>query len=80
MKSITTNELKKGTRVKLRNGWLATLEDSKKGNIRLATVEGVYTEMGSIYAHDIAFAQLSDGTTAAITLTPQQIKLQKIVG
>jgi len=53
-KFAETNKLKKGTRVVLRNGWEAVLEDNKKGSIRMATVFGVYTEMGSIYAHDIA--------------------------
>jgi len=50
---MKTNDLKKSTRIKLANGWSATLEDNKHGNIRMATVEGFYTEMGSIYAHDI---------------------------
>lgn len=49
-----TNKLKKGTHVVLRNGWEAVLEDNKRGSIRMATVYGTYTEMGSIYAHDIA--------------------------
>ena len=53
-KFAETNKLKKGTRVVLRNGWQAVLEDNKRGAIRMATVEGFYTEMGSIYAHDIA--------------------------
>ena len=53
-KFVETNKLKKGTRVVLRNGWEAVLEDNKRGSIRLATVFGTYTEMGSIYAHDIA--------------------------
>lgn len=53
-KFAETNKLKKGTRVVLRNGWEAVLEDNKRGPIRMATVEGFYTEMGSIYAHDIA--------------------------
>ena len=53
-KFAETNKLKKGTRVVLRNGWVAVLEDNKRGSIRMATVEGFYTEMGSIYAHDIA--------------------------
>jgi hypothetical protein len=53
-KFAETNKLKKGTRVVLRNGWEAVLEDNKKGSIRMATVFGTYTEMGSIYAHDIA--------------------------
>ena len=43
-----TNDLKKGTIVILRNGWRAILEDSKKGNIRDATVQGFYSERGSI--------------------------------
>lgn len=50
---MLTNDLKKGTRIKLANGWPATLEDNKRGNIRMATVEGIFTEIGSIYAHDI---------------------------
>ena len=49
-----TNKLKKGTRVVLRNGGEAVLEVNKRGSIRMATVEGFYTEMGSIYATDIA--------------------------
>jgi len=53
-KFAETNKLKKGTRVVLRNGWQAVLEDNMRGSIRMATVEGFYTEMGSIYAHDIA--------------------------
>ena len=53
-KFAETNKLKKGARVVLRNGWEAVLEDNKRGSIRMATVYGFYTEMGSIYAHDIA--------------------------
>ena len=52
---MTTNELKKGDRVMLENGWKATIEDNEKGNIRLATVFGMYTEIGSIYGHDIKY-------------------------
>ena len=50
---MKTNDLKKGTRVLLRNGWEATLMDNMKGNRRLANVEGYVTEMGSVYSHDI---------------------------
>ena len=50
---MKTNELKKGTRILLRNGWEADLIDNKKGTIRDATVYGDFTESGSIYAHDI---------------------------
>ncbi len=50
---MLTNELKKGDRVQLTNGWYATIEDNLKGNTRLCTVEGFVTEMGSVYAWDI---------------------------
>ena len=55
---VKTNDLKKGIRILLRNGWYGTLYDNKKGNIRLAEVEGFYTEIGSVYSHDIVEAQL----------------------
>ena len=55
---MTTNEIKKGTMVMLANGWKATIEDNKKGNIRMATVYGLYTEMGSVYGHDIKYAYI----------------------
>ena len=48
-----TNDLKLGTRIKLVNGWEAVLCDNRKGTVRMATVEGVVKETGSVYAHDI---------------------------
>jgi hypothetical protein len=50
---MLSNDLKKGDRVVLHNGWKATIEDNLKGNIRMATVEGFVAEIGSIYAWDI---------------------------
>ena len=50
---MKTNALKKGDRVQLRNGWFATIADNLKGNTRMATVEGICTETGSVYSHDI---------------------------
>ncbi len=70
-----TNDLKKGTIVILRNGWRAILEDSKKGNIRDATVQGFYSERGSIYSHNIISA-IVDGNTVTVEHTPAQKKLQ----
>lgn len=57
---MKTNELKKGARVRLRNGWQAEMADSLRGNRRLATVYGHYTETGSIYSHDIMEAKVGD--------------------
>jgi hypothetical protein len=71
MSLVKTNDLKKGTRVLLSNGWYATLADNARGNTRMATVEGYHTETGSVYAHDIVEAQIAD-SWISITHTPQQ--------
>jgi len=59
------NDIKKGARVHLRNGWAAEILDNKKGNTRMAKVFGDYTEIGSIYVKDILMARIvrQDGTT-----------------
>ena len=79
MKTITTNELKKGDKVTLRCGWNATMEDNKKGNIRMATVEGIYTEMGSIYMYDVALAY-KNGETFRVVPSASQKKLRQTIG
>ena len=50
---MKTNDLEKGDRVQLRNGWYATIADNMRGNTRLAAVEGHVNEIGSVYSHDI---------------------------
>ena len=40
---MRTNDIKKGTRIKLHNGWFGTMMDNKKGNVRMAEVQGIYT-------------------------------------
>ena len=72
---MLTNDIKKGTRVRLKNGWYATIMDNKKGNIRMAEVEGYYTEIGSIYAHDIQVVFTDNGWVKP-TLTAKQIDLE----
>ena len=76
---MRTNELKKGDRVRLANGWKAVIMDNKRGNIRLAEVHGLYTELGSIYAHDIEVYYGPDALYM-IEHTPAQIKLRKLAG
>ena len=76
---MKTNDLKKGDRVRLHNGWNATIEDNLKGNTRMATVEGFVTEMGSIYSHDIKVflpKDIKDTFEIDIELTPKQIKFR----
>lgn len=57
---MKTNDIKSGTSVRLKNGWLATIIDNRRGNIRTATVQGIYEETGSIYASDIVQALVDD--------------------
>lgn len=75
---MKTNDLKKGTRVMLRNGWAADLADNARGNIRMAKVYGNYTEIGSVYSHDIVWAEI-ENKRVQIEHTPAQIKLRETV-
>lgn len=64
-------------RFRLRNGWLATMQDNRKGNIRMAEVEGVFTETGSVYAHDIVSVLIGD-TWQPVEHTGQQAKVRDL--
>jgi len=87
--TVKTNELKRGDWVTLRNGWHARLEDNRKGNIRMCTVFGLYTEMGSVYSHNMV-CQLDPTTDIAMGIvgkiiayvehTPAQVKLRRLTG
>lgn len=73
-----TNDLKKGARVQLRNGWSATVMDNGRGNTRVCEVEGFCTEMGSVYSHDIAYALTGNGWER-VEHTDKQLKLMEQV-
>ena len=80
---MKTNDLKKGARVRLANGWEADIADNAKGNIRMAKVYGFETEIGSVYSHDIthfkAPSQLGgESLWYPIEHTPAQIKLRRV--
>ena len=50
---MKTNEIKKGMMIELDNGWFGEMFDNMKGNTRMVNVYGLYTEIGSVYSHDI---------------------------
>lgn len=77
-KTILTNDIKKGTRIRLACGWFATMADNMKGNRRMAEVEGFFTEIGSVYSHDIVSAEI-DGEWVTVEHTPAQKKLRQTV-
>ncbi|KKM98918.1 hypothetical protein LCGC14_1153030 [marine sediment metagenome] len=76
--ALRTNEISKGDRILQENGWFGTMYDNKNGNIRTAEVEGTFTEIGSIYAHDIVAVQ-HDRVWRHIEYTDAQNKLRKTV-
>ena len=73
---MLTNELRSGDYIRLANGWTATLMDNKRGQTRLAEVNGLVVECGSVYSHDIVARLNADGTETAIEYTEQQNKLR----
>lgn len=76
---MKTNDIKKGTYIHLRCGWYATMWDNKKGNTRMCEVEGLYTELGSVYSHDIMQAFI-DTKWVDIEHTESQLKTKKLQG
>ena len=71
---MRTNDIKKGTRVRLRNGWFGTMADNRKGNTRNVTVDGdLGTSTGSVYAWDIMLASVN-GEFTLVEHTPKQLK------
>jgi hypothetical protein len=79
IKSIRSNELKKGDKIVMKGTmWEGTILDNKKGNIRLAEINGFHKDIGSIYVHDIGYA-IKNGERVLIELTDKQKELQKMV-
>lgn len=74
MKNTTKiSEVKKGARVELRNGFLATVLDNLvNGQTRLCNVEGFVTEMGSVYSSDMLNVLTPSGWSQ-IQHTPKQL-------
>lgn len=59
MNTVPISEVRKNTRVRLRNGWEArVLDNTVKAHTRTCEVFGLYTEMGSVYTTDIVQAQV----------------------
>jgi hypothetical protein len=75
---INTNDLKKGTQILLKNGFGAILYDNKKGNIRLAEVDGIFKELGSIYSYDIDQAFINNAWQP-VTYTKKQKDLNILI-
>lgn len=66
--------VKKGARVRLANGWWATVMDNTvRQHTRVCDVEGFHREMGSVYSTDIEWVEI-DGRLELVYHTPAQLK------
>ncbi len=70
---IRTDQLKRGTRVRLRSGWEAIVIKKRDGNTLIAEVFGDFAETGSIYAHDVV-AAFVDGKWVNVEMSEEQLQ------
>jgi hypothetical protein len=76
--AISIKDVRKGSRVQLRNGWEADVADNMvNSQTRMCTVYGDYTEMGSVYSTDIVSARMADGTWQFVQHTPRALAIHK---
>lgn len=75
---VRTDQLKKGVRIRLRNGWEAIVVEECNGNILIAKVFGDFTETGSVYAHNIAETEVN-GKWVEVEMTEEQTQFHKEV-
>ena len=74
---IDPNKLKKGTRGVLKDGGNFILMDNRRGNIRMAQVDGLFgTEMGSIYMHDVDWVEIGGD---AVKVDTSRYELQTMI-
>jgi hypothetical protein len=74
--SVSIKDVKKGTRVALRNGWEAeVLDNLTNRQTRMCKVFGEYTEMGSVYTSDIVSAQMPDGVWHVVVHSTKTLEL-----
>lgn len=67
-------DVRKGTRVVLRNGWEAEVMDNLTNRAtRMCKVFGDYEEMGSVYSTDIVSARMPDGIWHVVTHSPKAL-------
>jgi hypothetical protein len=62
--------------VLLTNGWEADIMDNMKGQTRLAKVYGDFTDIGSVYSHDIKSVKIGEDWFP-IEHTDTQLKLKE---
>lgn len=73
--SCTVKDIRKGTRIVLKNGWEAdVLDNLTNRQTRMCKVYGTYTEMGSVYTSDIVQAHVG-GYWEVVTHDTKTLKI-----
>lgn len=76
--AVEMKNVRKGTRVVLRNGWEAEVMDNLTNRAtRMCKVFGTYTEMGSVYSSDIVSAMDSEGQWHVVTHSVKTLQTAK---
>ena len=76
--AIEMKDVRKGTRVVLRNGWEAEVMDNLTNRAtRMCKVFGDYTEMGSVYSSDIVSAVGLDDKWHVVTHSAKTLQTAK---
>jgi hypothetical protein len=75
---VRADQLKKGVLIRLKNGWEAIVDEECQGNTLKAKVFGDFTEIGSIYAHDIVATKLN-GDWVEVVMTDDQARFYEEV-
>jgi len=75
---MKTSEIKKGMRIRLANGWYGTMKDNTRFTTRFVEVEGIFTEIGSVYSHDIVAVQTPTGWKDVVH-TDKELKWKQVI-
>jgi hypothetical protein len=76
--AVSIKDVRKGTRVILRNGWEAeVLDNLTNRQTRMCNVFGEYEEMGSVYTSDIVSALDSEGQWHVVTHSVKTLQTAK---
>jgi len=80
---MQTNDVKRGAKVKLKDGRIMEVMDSRKGNARRIRGQSLMfpggTDDGDEHVWEWAEVQLPDGSWEAIELTPDQLEVKHLV-
>jgi len=75
--AVSIKDVKKGTKVVLRNGWMAdVLDNLTNRQTRMCKVYGDFEEMGSVYTSDIVEAYVG-GNWEFVQHAPATLKMAK---